>query len=98
MGKAALRASGEQERRLVEAAQNDPARFADLYEENFERVYAFVARRVQDRDRAEDLTSDVFYKALAALPQNAGKSRVSGLTAVARPAETSGHGVALRRA
>jgi RNA polymerase sigma-70 factor (ECF subfamily) len=69
VGKAAFRASAEQERRLVEAAQKDPARFADLYEENFERVYAFVARRVQDRDRTEDLTSDIFYKALAALPQ-----------------------------
>jgi uncharacterized glyoxalase superfamily protein PhnB len=28
-----------QERLLVEAAQKDPARFAELYEMNFERVY-----------------------------------------------------------
>jgi len=39
------------ERRLIEAAQRDPACFARLYEENFERVYAFVARRVRDRDQ-----------------------------------------------
>jgi RNA polymerase sigma-70 factor (ECF subfamily) len=51
----------------VEAAQKDPARFAALYEIHFERVYAFVARRVGDRDAAEDLTSDVFHKALANL-------------------------------
>jgi RNA polymerase sigma-70 factor (ECF subfamily) len=57
------------ERLLVEAAQKDPARFADLYEINFERVYAFVARRVGDRDAAEDLTSEVFHKALANLPR-----------------------------
>jgi RNA polymerase sigma-70 factor, ECF subfamily len=56
-----------EERLLVEAAQKDPARFAELYEINFERVYAFVARRVGDRDAAEDLTSEVFHKALANL-------------------------------
>ena len=52
------------ERGLIEAAQRDPACFADLYENNFERVYAFIARRVHDRDQAEDLTADVFHSAL----------------------------------
>ena len=56
-----------EERLLVEAAQDDPARFADLYEIHFERIYAFIAVRVRDRDVAEDLTSDVFHKALANL-------------------------------
>jgi RNA polymerase sigma-70 factor (ECF subfamily) len=55
------------ERLLVEAAQKDPTRFAELYELNFERVYAFISRRVSDRDAAEDLTSDTFHKALANL-------------------------------
>lgn len=55
------------ERLLVEAAQRDPARFADLYDIHFERIYAFIARRVHDRDTAEDLTSDVFHRALANL-------------------------------
>lgn len=55
------------ERLLVEAAQRDPARFADLYEQNFYRVYAYVSRRVGDRHQAEDLTSDVFREALAGL-------------------------------
>jgi RNA polymerase sigma-70 factor, ECF subfamily len=58
-----------EERLLVEAAQKDTARFAELYELNFERVYAFIARRVGDRDAAEDLTSEVFHKALANLPR-----------------------------
>ena len=57
------------ERRMIEAAQRDPSRFGDLYERHFNRVYAFVVRRVRDRDVAEDVTSDVFHKALAALPQ-----------------------------
>jgi RNA polymerase sigma-70 factor (ECF subfamily) len=56
-----------EERLLVEAAQKDPTRFAELYEINFERVYAFIARKVGDRDAAEDLTSEVFHKALANL-------------------------------
>lgn len=57
------------ERLLVAAAQADPARFAELYEINFERIYAYVARRVRDRDVAEDLTAEVFQKALAHLPR-----------------------------
>jgi RNA polymerase sigma-70 factor, ECF subfamily len=55
------------DRLLVEAAQKDPARFGDLYELHFELVYAFVTRRVANRDAAEDLTSEVFHKALANL-------------------------------
>jgi RNA polymerase sigma-70 factor (ECF subfamily) len=57
----------EQERLLIEAAQKDPSRFAALYENNFERVYAFVVRRVRDRHEAEDLTAQVFQHALANL-------------------------------
>src|SRR5215472_4365602 len=57
------------ERDLIEAAQRDPRRFAELYQLHFERVYAFVARRVRDRDEAEDLTADVFHRALANLSQ-----------------------------
>jgi RNA polymerase sigma-70 factor (ECF subfamily) len=57
------------ERLLVEAAQSDPRRFAELYELNFYRVYAYIARRVQNREEAEDLTSEVFHHALAKLKQ-----------------------------
>ena len=56
-----------EERLLIEAAQKDPSRFAELYDENFERVYAFVARQVGERDAAEDLTAEVFHHALANL-------------------------------
>ena len=55
------------ERLLIEAAQKDSARFADLYELNFERVYAYISRRVQDRAESEDLTAEVFHQALANL-------------------------------
>jgi len=55
------------DRLRIEAAQRDPARFGELYEENFYRVYAYVARRVGDRHLAEDLTADVFREALAGI-------------------------------
>jgi len=61
--------NSERERRLVESAQRDPARFGDLYEHYFELVYAYVVRRTRDRNEAEDLTAEVFHKALRSLPR-----------------------------
>ena len=63
------------ERLLIEAAQKDPSRFAELYEQNFHRVYAYVARRVRDRAEIQDLTAHVFHQALA----NIGKFKWKGL-------------------
>jgi RNA polymerase sigma-70 factor, ECF subfamily len=56
-----------EERLLIEAAQRDSACFADLYELNFERVYAYVLKRVRNRAEAEDVTAEVFHQALANL-------------------------------
>src|SRR5690349_7793518 len=55
------------ERSLVEVAQRDSSRFAEIYQRYFELVYAYVVRRVRDRAATEDLTSEVFRKALANL-------------------------------
>src|SRR5580704_15803185 len=55
------------ERLLIEAAKHDPRRFAELYENNFERVYSYVVARVRDRSEAQDLTAEVFHQALANL-------------------------------
>lgn len=57
------------ERLLVQAAQADPARFVDLYERYFHRVYGYVIRRTRSREEAEDVTSIVFERALAHLPK-----------------------------
>jgi RNA polymerase sigma-70 factor, ECF subfamily len=59
----------DRERTLIEAAQKDPARFGELYDEHFPRVYAYVARRVRERSAAQDVTADVFQQALASLPK-----------------------------
>ncbi len=55
------------ERLLIEAAQQDPARFGELYEIHFERVYAYVCKRVGNRTESEDLTSETFHQALSNL-------------------------------
>ena len=57
----------QEERALIEAAQQDASRFGELYELHFERVYAFIVRRVRERSAAEELTSHVFHQALANL-------------------------------
>ena len=64
---------------LVEAAQNDPGRFAELYELNFHRVYAYVVCRIHDRSEAQDLTAHVFQQALA----NIGKFKWRGTPFIA---------------
>ena len=58
-----------EEQLLIEAAKRDPRRFAEIYEHNFERVYAYVARRVSNREEAQDVTAEVFHHALENLAQ-----------------------------
>jgi RNA polymerase sigma-70 factor (ECF subfamily) len=62
-------ASTEDERALIEAAQTDPARFVEVYDRYVHQVYAYVSRRAGNRAVAEDITSEVFQKALANLPR-----------------------------
>jgi RNA polymerase sigma-70 factor (ECF subfamily) len=64
-----------EERLRIEAAQRDPARFAHLYEAHFDRVYAYAARRLRNRQEAEDLTAEVFHQAL----RNLGRFEWRGL-------------------
>jgi RNA polymerase sigma-70 factor (ECF subfamily) len=57
----------EDDRLLIEAAQADPARFVEIYQRYVDRIYGFVARRTGNRAAAEDITSQVFEQALAAI-------------------------------
>ncbi|MDQ6772937.1 MAG: sigma-70 family RNA polymerase sigma factor [Candidatus Dormibacteraeota bacterium] len=59
--------SREDERRLVERAKGDPNAFGELYDRHFLQIYRFVYTRVRDQATAEDVTSDVFMKALRGL-------------------------------
>jgi RNA polymerase sigma-70 factor (ECF subfamily) len=59
----------EEERELVERAKADPEAFEELYGRYYSRIFAFAYRRLRSRELAEDVTSDVFMKALDALPR-----------------------------
>ncbi|HUY60960.1 MAG TPA: sigma-70 family RNA polymerase sigma factor [Candidatus Dormibacteraeota bacterium] len=52
---------------LVEYAKEDRERFGDLYDRYFPQIYRFVYSRVRAQELAEDITSEVFFKALRAL-------------------------------
>ena len=54
---------------LVARARRDPAAFAPLYRRYYDPVCRFCYLRLGDRDAAEDATSLVFARALAALPR-----------------------------
>ncbi|HEY1420012.1 MAG TPA: RNA polymerase sigma factor [Candidatus Dormibacteraeota bacterium] len=54
---------------LVERAQRDPREFAVLYDRHFQQIYRFAYSRVRDQGIAEDVTSEVFMKALVAMPR-----------------------------
>lgn len=57
------------EQSLIEGAQADPTRFAELYETNVAAVFGHIYRRCGNRSVAEDVTSEVFFRALRALPR-----------------------------
>ena len=52
---------------LVAAAQADPRAFLALYERYADRIYGYCHARLGSREAAEDATSEVFTKALAAI-------------------------------
>src|ERR671935_611605 len=61
--------SRDDERELVERAQRDPRQFGALYDRHFQQIYRFVYSRVREQTAAEDVTSEVFMKALKAIPR-----------------------------
>jgi RNA polymerase sigma-70 factor, ECF subfamily len=60
--------SVEDERTLAVAAKSDRAAFGVLYDRYVHRVYGYCARRLRTPEEAEDATSRVFTRALAAMP------------------------------
>lgn len=57
------------ERLLVQRAGTDPAAFQVLYELYFKRVYGYVVVKVNNRQDAEDIVSDIFLQIVKGLPQ-----------------------------
>ena len=55
------------EDQLVERAKQDANAFGELYDHYFGQIYRFVFSRLRDQEAAEDVTSEVFFKALRAI-------------------------------
>lgn len=59
----------QDERSLVRRAQQqDKEAFAELYEAYFDKIYRYIVLKIGDRTEAEDMTQQVFLKALKSLP------------------------------
>ncbi len=55
----------KKEQELVLRAQEDPTNFAPLYDHYFPKIYNYIYHKVSNKQLAEDLVSETFYKALA---------------------------------
>lgn len=58
----------DRELRLIADAQQNPARFAPLYDTYASMVWRFAMSRLGDPERARDATSTTFVKAIQSLP------------------------------
>jgi RNA polymerase sigma-70 factor (ECF subfamily) len=54
----------DSESETIKKAQSNPSDFEPLYNQYFERIFRFVYQRVETKDEASDITSQVFLKAL----------------------------------
>jgi RNA polymerase sigma-70 factor, ECF subfamily len=52
---------------LVERSRTDAEAFGELYDRYHERIYRYVHRRLGDHEAAEDVTGEIFFKALRAI-------------------------------
>ncbi len=52
---------------VCRAVNGDAQAFAQLYEENFDRIYRYIFLRLGNQAEAEDLSQEVFVKALEAI-------------------------------
>ncbi|MGB3947442.1 MAG: sigma-70 family RNA polymerase sigma factor [Bacteroidia bacterium] len=53
-----------EEMELVKAAQKDPRHFETLYNRYYKQIASFIYHRLESKQEAFELTSQVFYKAL----------------------------------
>ena len=57
----------DEESLVRRAQQHDQAALAQLYEENFDRIYRYIVLKIGDRTEAEDMTQQVFLNALKSI-------------------------------
>jgi len=56
--------NAEQEKELVERAKDDTSVFGELYEQYYTPIFGYILRRTASIEVAQDITSEVFIKAL----------------------------------
>lgn len=71
---------------IIHAARDDLSRFAAVYERYSDRIYGYCLRRTNNVQEAEDLTSQVFERAMANLDSFRGGSAAAWLFRIARNA------------
>ncbi len=54
---------------IVEAAKKDPKQFEALYKKYYEQIFRYIHQRMDDKEMAFDITSQVFLKAMINLPK-----------------------------
>jgi len=57
----------DEESLVQRAKQHDQEAFARLYDEYFDKIYRYVALKIGDKTEAEDMTQQVFLKALQSI-------------------------------
>ena len=57
----------EEEQKMIALAQKDTSAFEWLYNKYYEQIFRFVYQRLDDKDVAFDITSQVFLNAMSAL-------------------------------
>jgi len=58
-----------EEKELVERARRAPEAFGKLYDQYYSQIFGYVLKRVANIEIAQDITSEVFFKALKNLGQ-----------------------------
>lgn len=53
---------------IIEAAKQNPENFGPLYNKYYKQIFQYLYQRMDDKDKAFDITSQVFLKALTNLP------------------------------
>ena len=54
----------EQEKHLIERSKDEPEAFGELYDKYYSRILGYVIKRTASVELAQDITSEVFFKAL----------------------------------
>jgi RNA polymerase sigma-70 factor (ECF subfamily) len=92
LGEAPTASGFDPDAELVEATRLDPRAFLALYDRYVDRVLGYVKVRITDRDACEDVTSQIFTRALERIDQFHGRGTFAGwLFQIARNAISDVH-------